>query len=94
MSKTIAALAAVEKDGPSAGVTIITALVSLLTEKVVGKDVAMTGEVTLHGLVLGVGGVRDKILAAHRHGLRTVVLPEANCKDIKDIPVHIKVTWF
>jgi len=81
---------AVLKDGPSAGVTITTALVSLFTERLVRNDMAMTGEISLRGLVLPVGGVRDKVLAAHRTGLDTVILPQMNMKDVQDIPEKIK----
>jgi ATP-dependent Lon protease len=77
---------AVPKDGPSAGVTVVTALVSLFTENPVRVDLAMTGEVTLKGRVLPVGGIKEKVLAAHRAGIRHVVLPEGNRKDLKDLP--------
>jgi len=77
---------AVPKDGPSAGVTIATALASLLTGRPVRADVGMTGEITLRGQVLPVGGIKEKILAAHRAGLRTVVLPRRNEKDLDDLP--------
>merc|ERR1712130_247283 len=81
---------AVEKDGPSAGVTIATTLVSLLTGRLVRTDLAMTGEISLHGLVLPVGGVRDKVLGAHRAGLTTVILPAANTKDLQSLPDNVK----
>merc|ERR1712121_68446 len=81
---------AVTKDGPSAGVTITTALVSLFTERLVRSGLAMTGEISLRGLVLPVGGVRDKVLAARRGGLDTVILPRHNMKDIQEIPENIK----
>ncbi|CAI8609475.1 unnamed protein product [Vicia faba] len=77
---------AVPKDGPSAGVTLVTSLVSLFTQKSVRSDTAMTGEMTLRGLVLPVGGVKDKILAAHRYGIKRVILPERNLKDLAEIP--------
>jgi ATP-dependent Lon protease len=77
---------AVPKDGPSAGVTMVTALVSLVTGRPVSEEVAMTGEVTLTGQVLAIGGVRDKALAAQRAGIRTVVLPKENEPDLEDLP--------
>lgn len=77
---------AVPKDGPSAGVTLVTALVSLLSQKRVRADTAMTGEMTLRGLVLPVGGIKDKILAAHRYGIKRVILPQRNAKDLVDVP--------
>jgi ATP-dependent Lon protease len=77
---------AIPKDGPSAGVTIAAALVSLATGIPLRHDVAMTGEVTLRGRVLPVGGVREKSLAALRSGIRTVVIPRANVPDLKEVP--------
>ena len=77
---------AIPKDGPSAGVTIAVALLSLATGAAVRHDVAMTGEVTLRGRVLAVGGVREKSLAALRAGIRTVVLPRANVPDLREVP--------
>lgn len=78
------------KDGPSAGVTLVVSLVSLLTNRPVRNDVAMTGEVTLRGQVMPVGGVKEKILAAHRAGIRTVLLPKMNLNDLKDLPEDIQ----
>jgi ATP-dependent Lon protease len=81
---------AVPKDGPSAGVTMTTAIVSLLTGRPVRSTVAMTGEVTLQGLVLPIGGVKQKVLAAHRMGLTEVILPSRNEKDIDDVPQSVR----
>jgi ATP-dependent Lon protease len=80
---------AVPKDGPSAGVAMATALVSLLTGKPVRHDIAMTGEITLRGLVLPVGGIKEKVLAARRAGIRHVILPERNRKDLADVPAEV-----
>ncbi|XP_067651639.1 lon protease homolog 2, peroxisomal-like [Haliotis asinina] len=80
---------AVGKDGPSAGVTIATVLVSLFSERCVRSDTAMTGEITLRGLVLPVGGIKEKVLSAHRAGIRRVILPRRNEKDLQDIPANI-----
>ena len=77
---------AIPKDGPSAGVAMFTALMSLLMNRPARADVAMSGEITLRGLVLPVGGMKDKILAAKRAGIKTVVLPAQNKKDLADLP--------
>jgi len=81
---------ATPKDGPSAGVTMATALVSLLTARPVRKDVAMTGEITLRGQVLPVGGIKEKVLAANRAGLKTVILPKRNENDLDDVPEAVR----
>ena len=81
---------ATPKDGPSAGVTLTTALVSALTRQPVRKEVAMTGEITLRGKVLPVGGIKEKVLAAHRAGIKTFVLPAENRKDVADIPKKVR----
>jgi ATP-dependent Lon protease len=81
---------ATPKDGPSAGVGMCTALVSALTKVPVKSDVAMTGEITLRGEVLPIGGLKEKLLAAHRGGIETVLIPEENEKDLAEIPKNIK----
>ncbi|MBM2810869.1 MAG: ATP-dependent protease La [Chloroflexi bacterium] len=81
---------AVPKDGPSAGIALTTALISALTDRPVRKDVAMTGEVTLRGRVLPIGGLKEKMLAAHRAGIKTFILPKKNAKDLVDLPEKVR----
>ncbi|HOD85692.1 MAG TPA: magnesium chelatase domain-containing protein, partial [Methanoculleus sp.] len=81
---------ATPKDGPSAGVTIFTALASLVTGRAVDPTIAMTGEVTLSGAVLPVGGIKEKVLAAHRAGIKTVILPRENERDLEDVPEEVR----
>ena len=78
------------KDGPSAGVTMTTALVSALTGIPVKQNVAMTGEITLRGRVLPIGGLKEKLLAAHRAGIDTVLIPKENLKDLEEVPANVR----
>ena len=81
---------ATPKDGPSAGVTIVVALASLLTQRRVRSDVAMTGEISLRGRVMRVGGIKEKVLAASRSGIKQVILPEQNRKDWVEVPAEVR----
>jgi len=81
---------AIPKDGPSAGVTLLTALASILTNTTTYKDLAMTGEITLRGQVMPVGGIKEKVLAAHRAGIKSIILPKWNEKDLEDVPENVK----
>ena len=81
---------ATPKDGPSAGIAMVTSIVSMLSETPIRKDVAMTGEVTLRGNVLPIGGLKEKLLAALRGGIKTVIIPKENAKDLVDIPDNVK----
>ena len=81
----------VEKDGPSAGVTITTVLASMFSKHCVRSDIAMSGEMTLRGHILPVGGIKEKVLAAHRSGIRNIILPDRNVKDLVDIPSATRV---
>src|SRR6185436_19299813 len=81
---------AVPKEGPSAGIALTSAIVSALTDKVIPSDIGMTGEITLHGHVEAIGGLKEKAIAAHRSELKTIVIPKANEKDIEDIPEEVR----
>jgi ATP-dependent Lon protease len=80
----------IPKDGPSAGITMVTSIVSLMTGRLARRDVAMTGEISLTGRVLAIGGLKEKVLAARRAGVKKVVLPDRNRNDLEDIPVNVR----
>jgi ATP-dependent Lon protease len=82
--------AAIPKDGPSAGITMATAIASVLTGVKVRREVAMTGEITLRGRVLPIGGLKEKLLAAHRAGIKTVLIPKENVRDLELVPEHVR----
>lgn len=81
---------AIPKDGPSAGITMVTAMVSALTKRCIKAGIAMTGEITLSGKVLPVGGIKEKMLAAHRYGVKTILIPEQNMQDLEELPVNVR----
>ena len=83
-------MGATPKDGPSAGVTMVTAIYSALSGRPVPQNIAMTGEISLRGRVLPIGGLKEKSLAAHRSGISTVIIPKGNVKDLDDIPESVK----
>ena len=81
---------AIPKDGPSAGVTLTTALISAFTNKIIDKNIAMTGEITLRGIILPIGGLKEKVIGAYRNNIKTIILPYKNQKDLEDVPVEIR----